>query len=63
MPLTTILHLMIALAYLLAGHAARREGKRGAALRELFIATLYTLLALIDLPLVGLGHHALPHLA
>jgi hypothetical protein len=54
---------MIALAYLLAGRAARRDGHQDAVLHELYLATLYSLLAIIDLPLLGLGHHALNHLA
>jgi hypothetical protein len=55
MHLTSILHLLIALAYLMAGRTAMREGQLHAARHDRWLALLYAGLALIDLPLVDLG--------
>jgi hypothetical protein len=55
MHLATIIHGLIALAYLMAARTARRDGQAHAARHDRWLALLYAALALIDLPLVDLG--------
>jgi hypothetical protein len=55
MSATPILHMLVALAYLLAGRAATRDRQHHTALHDLHLAMLYTMIALIDVPLIDLA--------
>ncbi len=63
MHLATVLHLLIALAYALAGRTAGRRGEHERAVEALSLAALYMSVALVDLPLLALVGPFLPGLA